>query len=407
MAPLTELKWLSALSVPFSRHRHTRAHTDAEPRWSVFTRADSLPQAYALYRTRLPACVTHQALLLLTRLKSRYPSARGTATSPHRLFLASLMLSSKISMDDTYSNKSWQIVGQGLFDLKEVNQMERELFAFLGHNVCVSDAELRAFVADIITPLQYQRGLAQVASQRAARAAAAQAAAAAAAQHQQASTSRPESSASAQARAVASEPEARGKRRRSSPSISDDVSLSSRSTSSLEDARHRRASDAALALLRGTHHQQQQQQHAAAAMQHRKAHSHAGSMRHSAASSGYATPERIASSHAGAQVAPPHLTTAHAAPASSSSYTAPSTASSSAISSPTSFAYSESSTAPASPATPMSSGPHTPQTAIHGPSGEVLSAAPDAWYAAADSKRKFAAAQHQHQHHQPQHSQAW
>lgn len=43
------------------------------------------------------------------------------------------MLSSKISMDDTYSNKSWQIVGQGLFELKEVNQMERELFAFLGY----------------------------------------------------------------------------------------------------------------------------------------------------------------------------------------------------------------------------------------------------------------------------------
>ncbi|PRQ77034.1 hypothetical protein AAT19DRAFT_12452 [Rhodotorula toruloides] len=88
--------------------------------------------AYALYRTRLPTSITHQALLLLSRLKQRYPSARGTSTSPHRLFLSSLMLSSKISMDDTYSNKSWQIVGQGLFELREVNQMERELFAFLG-----------------------------------------------------------------------------------------------------------------------------------------------------------------------------------------------------------------------------------------------------------------------------------
>ncbi|KAM0749281.1 hypothetical protein T439DRAFT_46937 [Meredithblackwellia eburnea MCA 4105] len=88
--------------------------------------------AYSLYRTRLPTSIVHQALLLLHRLKSRYPSARGTSTSPHRLFLSSLMLSSKISMDDTYSNKSWQIVGQGLFSLREVNQMERELFAFLG-----------------------------------------------------------------------------------------------------------------------------------------------------------------------------------------------------------------------------------------------------------------------------------
>jgi len=99
---------------------------------TALTRTVSCSQAYALYRTRLPVSITHQALLLLSRLKQRYPSARGTSTSPHRLFLSSLMLSSKISMDDTYSNKSWQIVGQGLFELREVNQMERELFAFLG-----------------------------------------------------------------------------------------------------------------------------------------------------------------------------------------------------------------------------------------------------------------------------------
>lgn len=35
-------------------------------------------------------------------------------------------------MDDTYSNQSWTLVGQNLFSLREVNQMERELFAFLG-----------------------------------------------------------------------------------------------------------------------------------------------------------------------------------------------------------------------------------------------------------------------------------
>lgn len=35
-------------------------------------------------------------------------------------------------MDDTYSNKSWQVVGQGLFELRELNCMERECFAFLG-----------------------------------------------------------------------------------------------------------------------------------------------------------------------------------------------------------------------------------------------------------------------------------
>jgi len=34
------------------------------------------------------------------------------------------MLSSKISLDDSFSNASWTIVGQGLFELREVNQSE-------------------------------------------------------------------------------------------------------------------------------------------------------------------------------------------------------------------------------------------------------------------------------------------
>ena len=57
------------------------------------------------------------------------------------------MLSSKMAMDDTYSNKSWAIVGGGCFALREVNQMERELFAFLGCNVHVGADDVLAFQA--------------------------------------------------------------------------------------------------------------------------------------------------------------------------------------------------------------------------------------------------------------------
>ncbi|PWN87898.1 hypothetical protein FA10DRAFT_223622, partial [Acaromyces ingoldii] len=96
--------------------------------------------AYALHRTRLPLAVTHQALFLLKRLKSRFPAARGS--SGHRLFISALMLASKSSCDDTYSNKSWTVVGQGLFTLREVNQMERELFGYLGYKVNVENEEL-------------------------------------------------------------------------------------------------------------------------------------------------------------------------------------------------------------------------------------------------------------------------
>ncbi|CAD6891980.1 unnamed protein product [Tilletia laevis] len=100
--------------------------------------------AYALYRTRLPIQVTYQALYLLKRLKSRYPGARGS--SGHRLFISALMLASKSTCDDTYSNKSWTIVGQGLFTLREVNQMERELFSYLGYRVNVDSEVLHNFI---------------------------------------------------------------------------------------------------------------------------------------------------------------------------------------------------------------------------------------------------------------------
>jgi len=101
--------------------------------------------AYALYRTRLNDAIVHSALLLLTRLKQRYPSARGTPSSPHRLFLSALMLASKMSMDDTYSNKSWVIVGQNMFSITEVNRMERELFGFLNSNCYVTKEELKSW----------------------------------------------------------------------------------------------------------------------------------------------------------------------------------------------------------------------------------------------------------------------
>ncbi|KAK0460949.1 uncharacterized protein EV420DRAFT_1529340 [Desarmillaria tabescens] len=81
--------------------------------------------AYAFHRTKLHPSVTFAALILLQRLKARFPTARGS--SGHRLFLSAFMIASKIICDDTYSNKSWTIVGQGMFNLREINQMEREM----------------------------------------------------------------------------------------------------------------------------------------------------------------------------------------------------------------------------------------------------------------------------------------
>jgi hypothetical protein len=84
--------------------------------------------AYALHWARLPELVTYATLFLLARLKSQFPTARGSPG--HRLFISAFMIASNVICDDTYSNKSWCIVGQGLFTLKE-NQMARETCSYL------------------------------------------------------------------------------------------------------------------------------------------------------------------------------------------------------------------------------------------------------------------------------------
>ncbi|TIA91241.1 hypothetical protein E3P99_01173 [Wallemia hederae] len=96
--------------------------------------------AYAMYRTQLSADVCLAALVLLHRLKRRFPNATGSAGQ--RLYLAALMISSKVNNDDTFANSSWHIVARGQFTLKEINQMERELFAHLGYQVTVNECEI-------------------------------------------------------------------------------------------------------------------------------------------------------------------------------------------------------------------------------------------------------------------------
>ncbi|KAG6879917.1 hypothetical protein C0992_009581 [Termitomyces sp. T32_za158] len=99
--------------------------------------------AYGLHRTKLPPCVTFASLILLQRLKARFPTARGS--SGHRLWISAFMIASKVICDDTYSNKSWGIVAQGMFNLREINQMEREMCNYLEWELNVDESVLATF----------------------------------------------------------------------------------------------------------------------------------------------------------------------------------------------------------------------------------------------------------------------
>jgi len=59
------------------------------------------------------------------------------------------MIASKVVCDDTYSNKSWCVVGQGMFSLREINQMEREMCSYLEWVLNVKPEELADFEAEV------------------------------------------------------------------------------------------------------------------------------------------------------------------------------------------------------------------------------------------------------------------
>jgi hypothetical protein len=87
------------------------------------------------------------------------------------------MIASKVICDDTYSNKSWAIVAQGMFTLREINQMEREMCSYLDWELTVDNPILQNFEAmvthDFSSPNPpYPTYSLQMVSKRAAKAAA-------------------------------------------------------------------------------------------------------------------------------------------------------------------------------------------------------------------------------------------
>lgn len=112
--------------------------------------------AHAIFRTKASHSVTFAALALLQRLKVRIPVLRGV--SGHRLFITSFMIAWKIICDKTYSNKSWCVVAQGMFSLREINRMEREMCCYLEWQLNVDYTTLKRFECMVRRDFRCNRG---------------------------------------------------------------------------------------------------------------------------------------------------------------------------------------------------------------------------------------------------------
>jgi hypothetical protein len=91
--------------------------------------------------------VTFAALILLQRLDARFPTARGSSGHTHRQFISTFMFGNKVTCDDTYWNTSWSIEVQGMFTLREINQMKREMGSYLEWELTV-DNPILILIAD-------------------------------------------------------------------------------------------------------------------------------------------------------------------------------------------------------------------------------------------------------------------
>ena len=59
------------------------------------------------------------------------------------------MLTSKITCDDTYLNKSWSIISQEMFALRKINQMEYEIYLYLKWQLNIDLSQLQDFESKV------------------------------------------------------------------------------------------------------------------------------------------------------------------------------------------------------------------------------------------------------------------
>lgn len=94
-------------------------------------------------------------LVLLNRLKVKLPhNAQGLACTRHRIFLSCLILASKFHNDSSPKNVHWAAYTDGLFSLKDINLMERQLLQLLNWKVQVSNDDMVAHCARFLNPIR-------------------------------------------------------------------------------------------------------------------------------------------------------------------------------------------------------------------------------------------------------------
>jgi hypothetical protein len=71
--------------------------------------------------------------------------------------LAATILAAKYMYDDTFDNTAWATVSSGLFDLDQVNHMERELLGFLDFGLFIQPQDWLQFYENLHLSIQSRK----------------------------------------------------------------------------------------------------------------------------------------------------------------------------------------------------------------------------------------------------------
>ncbi|CAI5760030.1 unnamed protein product [Candida verbasci] len=96
-------------------------------------------------------------LIYLQKLKIKLPkNVQGLACTRHRILLTCLILSSKFHNDSSPKNKHWAKYTDGLFNVKDINLMERQLIYLLNWDLKVSNEEMCIAYQSFLEPIKLE-----------------------------------------------------------------------------------------------------------------------------------------------------------------------------------------------------------------------------------------------------------